>query len=34
MEMVIDEDINVRIDSYLSEKLDFSRSKIVKMTKI
>ena len=31
MEIVIDDDINTRIDSYLSNKLDYSRSKIVKM---
>ena len=31
MQIEISEDINVRIDSYLSEKLDYSRSKIVKM---
>ena len=31
MQIEINEDINVRIDSYLSEKLDYSRSKIVKM---
>ena len=31
MEIVIDEDINTRIDVYLSNKLDYSRSKIVKM---
>ena len=31
MEIVISEDINNRIDAYLSEKLDYSRSKIAKM---
>lgn len=31
MEIVINEDINNRIDGYLSSKLDYSRSKIVKM---
>ena len=31
MEIIVDEDINERIDSYLSNKLDYSRSKIVKM---
>ena len=31
MEIVINEDINTRIDSYLSEKLEYSRSKVVKM---
>lgn len=33
MEIIIEDNINSRIDSYLSEKLDFSRSKIVKMIK-
>ena len=33
MEIVIEEQINKRIDLYLSDKLDFSRSKIVKMLK-
>lgn len=33
MEIRIEEDINTRIDLYLSEKLDFSRSKVVKMLK-
>ncbi len=33
MEIKIGEDINTRIDLYLSEKLDFSRSKVVKMLK-
>lgn len=33
MEIVIDDSIDTRIDSYLSEKLDFSRSKVVKMIK-
>ena len=32
MEIVADED-NIRVDSYLSNKLDYSRSKIVKMIK-
>ena len=31
MEIKIDEDINSRVDSYLSNELDYSRSKIVKM---
>lgn len=31
MEIVVSEDINIRIDSYLSEKLEYSRSKVVKM---
>ena len=31
MEIVISEDINTRIDTYLSSELDYSRSKIVKM---
>lgn len=31
MEIVVNEDINTRIDAYLSSKLDYSRSKIVKM---
>jgi 23S rRNA pseudouridine1911/1915/1917 synthase len=31
MEIVFDEEISSRIDSYLSNKLDYSRSKIVKM---
>ncbi|MBR6690477.1 MAG: RluA family pseudouridine synthase [Bacilli bacterium] len=31
MEIVIEEDLGVRIDSYLSNQLDYSRSKIVKM---
>jgi len=31
MEIVISEDVNNRIDTYLSEKLDYSRSKIAKM---
>lgn len=31
MEIKIDEDINSRIDAYLSKELDYSRSKIVKM---
>ena len=31
MEIVVNEDINVRIDVYLSKKLDYSRSKVVKM---
>ena len=31
MEIVIEDDLNTRIDSYLSSKLDYSRSKIVKM---
>ena len=31
--IIIEEDINSRIDIYLSKKLDFSRSKIVKMLK-
>ena len=34
MELVIDRDTNDRIDSYLSTELDFSRSKVVKITKI
>ena len=33
MELVINDDINERIDSYLSTQLDFSRSKVVKMIK-
>lgn len=33
MEFIVEENINTRIDSYLSEKLDFSRSKVVKMIK-
>ena len=33
MEIVIDSDLNVRIDSYLSNELEYSRSKIVKMIK-
>ncbi len=33
MEIVIEEDINYRIDSYLSERLKYSRSKIAKMIK-
>lgn len=33
MELAIEDNINTRIDSYLSEKLDFSRSKVVKMIK-
>ena len=33
MELVINDDINERIDSYLSTELDFSRSKVVKMIK-
>ena len=33
MELVINEDTNERIDSYLSTELDFSRSKVVKMIK-
>ena len=31
MEIVINEDFNIRIDVYLSKELDYSRSKIVKM---
>ncbi|MBQ9072207.1 MAG: RluA family pseudouridine synthase [Bacilli bacterium] len=31
MEIVVSEDINTRIDSYLSERLEYSRSKVVKM---
>lgn len=31
MEIVVDEEVNTRIDVYLSNKLDYSRSKIVKM---
>ena len=31
MEKVINEDVNSRIDAYLSEQLEYSRSKIVKM---
>ena len=31
MEIVVEEELNLRIDQYLSKKLDFSRSKIVKM---
>ena len=31
MEVKIEEDLNIRIDSYLSNELDYSRSKIVKM---
>ena len=31
MEIVVNEELNVRIDIYLSEKLDYSRSKIGKM---
>lgn len=31
MEIVVSEEVNTRIDSYLSEKIDYSRSKIVKM---
>ena len=31
MEIVVNEDKNIRIDSYLSSELDYSRSKIVKM---
>ena len=31
MELIIEENIDSRIDSYLSEKLNYSRSKIVKM---
>ncbi len=31
MEIVVNEDKNIRIDAYLSGKLDYSRSKIVKM---
>ena len=33
MEFIIEDNIDTRIDSYLSEKLDFSRSKVVKMIK-
>lgn len=33
MEIAIEEEQNKRIDSYLSEKLDFSRSKVAKMLK-
>ena len=33
MEFIIDEDINIRIDLYLSEKTGYSRSRIVKMIK-
>ena len=31
MEIVVNEDKNMRIDAYLSSELDYSRSKIVKM---
>ena len=31
MEIVVDNETNKRIDSYLSNELDYSRSKIVKM---
>ena len=33
MERLIEDEINLRIDSYLSNELDYSRSKIVKMLK-
>ena len=32
-QIIVEEEINERIDSYLSKKLDFSRSRIVKMLK-
>ena len=31
MEIIVEEELNTRIDTYLSNKLDYSRSKIVKM---
>lgn len=31
--LIIEEDTNSRIDSYLSDKLDFSRSRVAKMIK-
>ncbi len=33
MEILVDSDIDLRIDSYLSDKLEYSRSKVVKMIK-
>ena len=31
MEIVVSDNVNIRIDAYLSKELDYSRSKIVKM---